>query len=173
MLATIFHLEPLSTDNLVTLVIGVLGFGATLIGLRLAFGQLVEGKEIAEQTQRVNKGQFLLQLDEAFRQFDDVHRSLMKANEPDPAWTPPGDNWTRVVLYMGLFERCKILIDYGLLDPEIFERQYGYRLRRIVATPTILEQCLNPSKVAGWTDFLALRDELMELYEARRTQLTG
>jgi hypothetical protein len=171
-LATIFHLEPLSTDNLVTLAIGVLGFGATLIGLRFAYGQLVEGKEVAEQTQQVNKGQFLLQLDEAFRQFDDVHRSLMKPSEPDPAWTPPEDNWTRVVLYMGLFERCKILIDYGLLDPEIFERQYGYRLRRIVATQTILEQCLNPSTIAGWTDFLALRDELMELYEAR-SQLTG
>jgi hypothetical protein len=171
-LSTILHLEPISTDNLVTLVIGVFGFGATLIGLRFAYGQLVESKEVAEQTQRVSKGQFLLQLDEAFRQFNDVHRSLMQPNEPDPEWHPPDDNWTRVVLYMGLFERCKILIDYGLLDPEIFERQYGYRLRRIVATPTIVEQCLNPSRIAGWADFLALRDEVVELYEARKNRQT-
>jgi hypothetical protein len=34
--------------------------------------------------------------------------------------------------YMGLFARCKVLIDSGVLDPHTFERQYGYRLRHLI-----------------------------------------
>jgi hypothetical protein len=165
---TIIHLQPLSTDNLVTILIGVFGFGGTIFGLRLAYGQLVDGKQIAEETRQTSRGQFLLQLNDAFRGFDDVHERLMQPDHINPNWEPPASNWTRVVLYMGLFERCKILIDYDLLEPEIFERQYGYRLRRIVETPAIADRYLNERASSGWTDFRDLRDEMKYLYEERR-----
>lgn len=159
--AAILGLEPLSTDNLITLAIGIGGLGLTASGLYFAYRQLVAAR-------KASQGQFLLQLWDQFRHFDEIHRSLLAEGSPEP-WKPPRDDWTSVVQYMGLFERCKVLIDCDLLDLQTFERQYGYRFRHLTSKQSIRDRFFSDSDTAdGWQEFLQIWADLDAAYSARR-----
>jgi hypothetical protein len=162
-------LQPLTTDNLVAILIAVVGFGWTIRSLALANRQLKAGQYTAEATRRTTQGQFLIALNDHFRLCEDIHRSLV-ANDPDadPPWHPPEGDWVPVVHYMGLFERCQILIESDALDLPTFERLYGYRFRHLVTKAAVRERYfLNPTDASGWSDFLELWSRLDEAYLAR------
>jgi hypothetical protein len=157
----IFSLEPVSADNVVAIVIGIVGFGGTILGLYFAYRQLVAAR-------RASQGQFLLQLADHFRHFDEIHRSLLEAERPEP-WRPPRDDWVSVVQYMGLFERCKVLVDCDVLNLSEFERQYGYRFRHLVGKQSVRDRYFADAETAeGWEDFRKIWAELDVAYEARR-----
>jgi hypothetical protein len=163
-LSALTALEPIDTGDLLT----IIGFVATLIGLFFAYRQLIAGQRTSDATRKATQVQLLLQLGDQFRHFDDIHRCLMEAIDTGTPWNPPASQRTRVVQYMGLFERCKLLIDFDVLDISIFERQYGYRLRSIVETPAIKEKYLDDvDEARGWTDFINLWRDLDTQYETR------
>lgn len=77
------------------------------------------------------------------------------------------EDWAEIERYMGLFERAKILIDDGFLDPEEFDHLYGYRVRNIRANPTIRREKLE-IRAYGWVYFLELEKILRESRDRRK-----
>jgi hypothetical protein len=105
-----------------------------------------------------------MDLQDAFVRFDGVFRSLENAGE---SWQPPEDDWVTVMKYLGLFERCQLLIEWGTLDVRSFERLYSFRLRTICNRKEVCERYFNAQAVVGWTDFLKLWDSVRKAYGER------
>jgi len=159
-MTALFNLEPLSTDNLVTIILAVVGFGGTIFGLVRASRQLRENR-------RVTQGQVLLELSDHFRHFEGIHRSLLNTKR-GADWAPPDRDWTSVVFYMGLFERCQVLLEGEALALDEFERLYGYRLRLLVKRRSVRDRYFSNAKVAsGWQDFIRIWKQLDDAYAAR------
>jgi len=107
-------------------------------------------------SRKVNRGEFLLHLDELMRHHDPIHRRL----RPGGDWSEDSGpisaaEWADVDSYMGLFERIKVLIDSKILDIKIFRRLYGYRIHNIVAND-IIRQAKLIDEAEDWSDFIAL-----------------
>jgi hypothetical protein len=102
-------------------------------------------------------GQFLLQLDEAFRHHQSVHLQLRPYGEwaENPDQRPTDKELPEAEAYMGLFERVMIMIDLGLLKADVVERLYGYRVGNIWANNRIMKVKL-VSQASGWQDFIRL-----------------
>lgn len=98
-------------------------------------------------------GQFLLQLDEAFRHHQSVHLKLRPGGgwAKDPEQRPTNTELPEVEAYMGLLERVMIMIDLGLLRADIVERLYGYRVGNIWANRRIMKTKLVLRQVVGKT----------------------
>src|SRR5688500_304610 len=82
-----------------------------VVGLLLtAAGLFFAGKQL-QASQQIARGEFLLRLDELFREHNDVHLRLRPggewAGERRGPTTPP--EWASVESYMGLFERIEVL----------------------------------------------------------------
>lgn len=160
-LGIVVDINELDTSNLLTLI----GFAGTIAGLIFAARQFAASR-------RATQGQFLLELNDHFRHFDAIYRSLYenrKRASTSPPWKPPDDDWTAVAQYMGLFERCMVLIDNGVLNISTFERLYGYRFRDLVRVETIRQRFFKDLQTAGgWSDFLKLWSKLDD-QEFKRT----
>lgn len=104
---------------------------------------------IAKQTRDTQKhalGQTLFQLDSQFREFSDIHSRLMSTIDDYGPLAYPED-FLGIWSYMGLFERCMVLIEHGLLDFKTFFAFYGYRLYSVVRNYDIRTDIeLNPEQ---------------------------
>jgi hypothetical protein len=80
-------------------------------------------------------GQFLFELDTQFRAYEKLHQQLMSVDGAD--YEPSHDEMIEVWRYVGLFERCKILLDNNTISMETFEAFYGYRLYSVVGNCAI------------------------------------
>jgi hypothetical protein len=166
----------------ITAIATALGFPVAAVALILAGRQLggqreeAEGqRRAAEGQQRASQAQFLLALDDAFRQHDPTHRKFrppqagLAQGDPDGVvglWhgarargPSTAEEWADVEAYMGLFERVNAMIDRGLLDVDMVQRLHGYRISNIVSNPRVVEQKLL-RLAGGWQDFLALARRL-------------
>jgi hypothetical protein len=113
--------------------------------------------EAQEHAENSAFGQFLLQLDEAFRRHQSVHLQLRPGGEwaKDPDQRPTDAELPDVEAYMGLLERVMIMIDLGLLKADVVERLYGYRVGNIWANNKIMKVKLART-ASGWQDFIKL-----------------
>jgi hypothetical protein len=144
---------------------------AAMIAGYFGFRSLQEAQGAALQARLVTSGQFLLQLQDAFRVHDALYRSLIEARK-HVDWLPPDEDWIAVTQYLGLFERCKILIDWQALDIPSFQRLYSYRLRDVCNRKEISAMYFETeAKAEGWTDFLDLWHEVrLEYFEQHPTR---
>lgn len=161
--------------TLVTGIVTAVGVAVAIFAGLYARKQLLTGQKIAY-------GDFLLRLDEAFRQYKAVHTKLRPGGEwslvgPDGKLREKVDgpkfpeDGPAVEGYMGLFERVQVLLEKGLIDDiDVVERLYGYRLFNIVENPNIYQKKL--VKLArGWRDFIKLWLALQEQRDkTRRTE---
>ncbi len=121
--------------------------------LKLAVAQL-------EANKRSQQAQVLLEFDRMLDRHQAVHEKLRPGGEwagVEVELTPV--DWAEIERYMGLFERAKILIDDGFLEPEDFNHLYGYRVMNICANPMIKREKLE-KRAYGWRYFIALVDLL-------------
>ena len=135
----------------------------TLVGLVLTCMGLLYTAEQIRRARNVSQAEFLLRLDEQFREHLDVHIKL----RPGGDWHKQGygpetrEDWVAVEMYMGLFERIYVLVDSKIISQEIINHLYGYRLTNIVKNDIIREGKLeNPATKSGWSDFIKLVDLL-------------
>jgi hypothetical protein len=114
----------------------IAGLGLILTGC----GLFVAAKQL-RASQRVAAGEFLLRFDQMlYEQHNEVHQLVRPggnwANQQSGPSSP--EEWIKVERYMGLFERVKTLLDYGLLELHTVESFYGYRITNIVANNKIV-----------------------------------
>lgn len=131
---------------------------AAVIGLFYAVVQLQKNARIAE-------GQFLIELTKMFAEHEDVHIKLRPAGDWRNGKANPDTvkDWTAIDNYMGLFERCEILMRQKTLDPSVFAVLFGYRLTNILSQPAIVEKKLVGGERKYWGDFIRLLDRLKKM----------
>jgi hypothetical protein len=131
---------------------------ATVLGLYFVWRQL-------RDTRRIAQGEFLLRLDEMFRYHDKVHRRLRPGGEWYLQEKGPNsvEEWADVDSYMGLFERIKVLIDNKVVELEIINTLYGYRLDNILANNKIKQEKLEKDEKDKWQKFIKLCKALNKL----------
>jgi hypothetical protein len=133
--------------------VGLLLTGA---GLLYAARQLRLGHAVA-------RTDTYLKLDELLQQHKEVYLKLYP--DPQGEWgdreSGPStvEEWCSVVIYMGLFERIKVLADLGTVDLAVIGRLYAYRIQDIVNNRVIFQKkCVEQAEY--WKDFNALRYDL-------------
>jgi hypothetical protein len=130
------------------------------VGLAFAGRQLVSARDAARETRDTTRAQFLLNLGPPFRDYFALH-TRMRDRERQGRWwkdsSAPASNcdWAELEQYMGLFERMWVLIDQGLLDLDVVDRLYAYRIGLVVRHDDIYERKL-AAQADGWKDFLCL-----------------
>jgi len=130
---------------------------ATAVGIILTgVGLIFTGMQVRD-ARRIAQGEFLLRLDELFRTHHAVHVRLRPGGEWTGSEKGPQSpaEWAEVEAYMGLFERINLLIERKIVDKEIIDRLYGYRIRNIVANDAIRQAKLVSAR-ASWRDFVNL-----------------
>jgi hypothetical protein len=111
----------------------------------------------AEGSRAAQVAGLLFEIDRALRDFDDVHAALQPGG---PGWFGPGDErrrekWIPVERYMGAFERVQAVMELGLVEAELIESLYGYRIGNLVADPVIYRYKL-VENADGWRRFIEL-----------------
>jgi hypothetical protein len=140
----------------IALVLGILFAGIGL--LMTALGLFYTARQL-RLSRFVAQAESYLHLDELLLQHKSVYLKL--SPDPEGEWgdqvTGPEtvEEWGDVVLYMGLFERIKILIDLGVLDLAVIKRLYSYRIQDIVNNKVIY-QWLCIEHAYDWQDFIEL-----------------
>lgn len=128
---------------------------AALIGglvggvVSLLISYFIASREIAAN-RKIAQAQLLLQVDEMMQQYQAVNIALRLGT-----WEEieiPDDMWPLIDGYLGLFERLNVLIDTKLVERDIAERFYQYRLANIVQNEQILEKVTDAEK-DSWRDF--------------------
>ena len=190
--AAIVDLDALGSGDIITVVSVVAAGIGVLLAVRYvkrqvdaAQGQLSAAREQLEAGQAqlwagqaqlkrqalTARGQFLLGLQERFRDHDPVHLSLRDRPGDYQWWAgdePTRTEWAAIEAYMGLFERVWMLVQQGLLEVETVDRLYGYRIRNIVKNDSIrAAQLDNPIRARDWVDFVELWRALDEAHRAR------
>lgn len=140
--------------------VAAMGTLAAVAATIFALQQLKLQREAVEDSRRVARAQFLLDLDVHLREHVTVHKNL----RPGGRWSQDegpesAEEWIAVEQYMGLFERIYVLIESGIIDMRLFARLYGYRIRNITRNPVIHREKLEIRK-EGWADFIALARRL-------------
>jgi hypothetical protein len=145
----------LSTANW-GVVVGAVAAVAAVVGFVFAGVQF-------SATKRATFSQFLLDLDDHFFRYWDVHVALMRTGK----WTHgrgPSSNeeWASVEGYMGLFERLHALLENGTVKKDYVEHFYKYRLANLWANPVIYHEKLREGSNVRteWTDFVALSEAM-------------
>jgi hypothetical protein len=137
--------------------------------LLTALGTLLGLVYIARQISDTRKhalGEFLFTLDAQFREYEDIHDALF--DQMGPEYSPSEREWKRVLRYVGLFERCQILLENQTLSIEIFDSLYGYRLYSVVGNHEIHDRIIaSPQR---HEKFIALCGTLAE-YKSRSHDL--
>lgn len=103
--------------------------------LAAAVGFVFAGVQLSA-TRRATFSQFLLDLDDHFYRYWDVHVALMR----DGKWTQgrgpvSNEELASVEGYMGLFERLYVLLNNGTVKKDYVEHFYKYRLINLWRTP--------------------------------------
>ncbi|MCU0464132.1 MAG: hypothetical protein MUF38_06145 [Anaerolineae bacterium] len=112
-------------------------------------------------------GQFLLELDNHFVRYQDIHRGLIEFEQD----YDHNANIALVWQYIGLFERCKILIDKGIIDVQTFIDFYGYRLSRLLEHDGIRENIeLNADDHFHFNKLCEMVDEASKSLKKRPSQ---
>lgn len=138
---------------------------ATILGVVIAGIGLVYAAVQIRKTARISEGQFLLELTKMFKEHDAVHIKLRPAGD----WQKGNQNphtqqdWADVDAYMGLLERCEILIQQNSLDPNVFASLFAYRVDNLLAQGAIVGKKLVGSERAHWTDFIKLAVRLKSM----------
>ena len=116
--------------------------------------------QIRQNTQ-VSRGQFWLELEKMFAAHDEVHMNL----RPGGTWSKENsgpesiEEWVKVEDYMGLFEHCEALLQKNLIDWEIFDSIFSYRLHNILSNTQIVKAKLVEER-DSWKRFLRLLRKL-------------
>jgi hypothetical protein len=163
------------TDHIIallTLIVAILGVAIAGAGIFYAIKTLragVESTDLAVKEAKKNTeiagAQFWVMIRGIFAHYDDVHAKL----RPGGIWAPNEEEseilakrgptgaaeWSRVELYMGMFEYCETLIGRALLKEEDFRNAYRYRLGNLVRNAVIVDEKLYEHK-ADWQDFWSL-----------------
>ncbi len=145
-------LNPGDNLTLVSIIVTAVGSVAAVIGIAFVWFQVRASQQIA-------KGEFLLHLAELLRAHDPAYQVLMTTTDWEPE--KAGVSALDMENYMSLFEQFKILIDYGIIDLEVFDRLYGYRIILIVVNDWIHQHHLGKNAV-GWPDFIQLAQMVAE-----------
>ena len=176
--------------NLISGLSAAVGLVLTGVGLIFAAAQVrtahrtvAQANQTAEQARGIAEGQFLLQLDDMFWRHNKVHRLL----RPGGAWSPKdsfgnpkdyeapsnSEEWADAELYMGLFERIRVLMVRGIItDKAVINKLYGYRIANIVSNLEIKQKKLI-EEASGWEDFIALAESLGRYQPSVRDRRAG
>jgi hypothetical protein len=131
-----------------------------------AAGFLFAGRQLS-LGQRAARGSFLLDIQEALRHHELVHRRL---DEDDGPYWNPGDSdrsngepltWADVEAYMGVFERIQVLIEQRSLDVETVDQLYSFRLVNLTRNGHIYRAKLE-DKAQFWSHLMTLWRNLEE-----------
>jgi hypothetical protein len=101
-------------------------------GVAVAAGGFFYAGRQLRLAQRAARGSFLLNIQEALRHHDPVHRRLDADDGPD--WNPGERSnelpleWADVEAYMGVFERVQLLVQQRSLDLDTVDQLYSFRL---------------------------------------------
>jgi hypothetical protein len=127
----------------------------------------------AEGAKAAAAGGLLFEIDRALAAFDDVHTALRPGG---PGWfgggmgtRPSRERWVPVERYMGTFERIHALVEAGLLDIELVEELYGYRVSNLVRDDNVYRNKL-VANANGWRRFIQLWSDLDEASKRRKKQ---
>lgn len=126
---------------LIGILVTGLGSMAGLIGIIFVWNQVRASRRIAQ-------GEFILRLGQLLAEHESASRLLV-----DGQWKPDtGDKndpaMIDMVRYMEMFDQMKVLIDYQMIEPRIFQRLFGYRLYFIVIEGMLDKYCLRMYN--GW-----------------------
>jgi hypothetical protein len=135
----------------------------TIIGVSVAAVALVIAAVQSRMSRAIARGDFLLRLDETKREHDDIHQQLQSGAWTTGKPTPAGDERGRLLRYLGLFERIKVLIDSSVVDGATIDKFYGYCLNLILWNEGAHD--LARSNPDGWKDYLALQEAIDRLHE--------
>ncbi|MGB8644833.1 MAG: hypothetical protein WCF84_06320 [Anaerolineae bacterium] len=150
-----------------------LGSIATAIGIFVAVIAILYARGQLEESKNVAQADFLLRLDDVFQQHSKTHMLLRPGG--DWAGGPSGpkntSEWGLVESYMGLFEFIQILIENHMVQFDIIDRRYGYRVANIDNNPIIHEEKL-VKRAKDWQDFIKLRDRVAARHPGWFTNLS-
>jgi hypothetical protein len=99
----------------------------------------------------------MLEIERMLATHDRVHLRL----RPGGDWCGTGigpttlEERAQVEDYMGLFEHCELLIRSGVINSQMFENLFKYRIENLVANPVIVREKLILEK-DYWIDFIQL-----------------
>jgi hypothetical protein len=142
---------------------------ATVTGLVLtALGLIYTGYQISE-SKKVARGEFLLHLDEMFKQHYQTHIRFRPGGDWGDGKTGPTNNleeWVAVEQYMGLFERINVLVEDNIIDIDTIDRLYGYRVINILGNEIIQKTKLERES-QYWQDFIKLGNKIKNVRRNR------
>ena len=128
-----------------SLIVAILGFGIAIWKINLS-------RKNAEANT-------WLKLEDSFRVHNEVYFKLRPANrdlyEPDTS-----EEWGKIDDYLGLFELCNIMIRNKQISFKIFDSQYSYRVRNIIANKTIVSKKFLGNEKSDWKEFIELVNRL-------------
>jgi hypothetical protein len=104
------------------------------------------------------KGQFLLALDERLEKSTELTMRLFN----DQNFAPSGQEWGEVWLLMNTYERVNIMIEDKILELDIVERAYGFRVVALIQNDAIYLRIMEMG--AEWEDFISLCKKLAKYY---------
>jgi hypothetical protein len=134
--------------SLIGILVTAVGSTAGLVGIIFVWLQV-------RASRRVAQGEFILRLGQLLAEHEPASRLLI-----DNQWKPEtGDKndvaMIEMVRYMEMFDQMKVLIDYHMIEPRVFQRLFGYRLYFIVMNDYIYQEQLLKS-AQWWPDTIAL-----------------
>lgn len=138
---------------------------ATIFGAVLAAAGVFYAGVQLHASALIAKGQFLLELTKMFAEHDPIHVKLRPGGEWRGGQANPSgpDDWAAIDAYLGLFERCEVLIRQKSLDPIEFSNLFGYRLDNILSQPAITGKKFIGGERQYWANLIALLDRMQLL----------
>ncbi len=100
-----------------------------------------------------------------FKEHDAVHIKLRPAGDWQKGDQDPStlDDWAAVDAYMGLLERCEVLMRQKSLNPEVFASMFAYRVDNLLAQEAIVGGKLVGDECTHWADFIKLAKRLRDM----------
>lgn len=102
------------------------------------------------------KGNALLEMDKQFKESEEIYLELTENKFIESDYKNNYSLWR----LLGTFERCKIMIDYGLLSIEDFDNFYGYKIYALLNKSHVILVLVHSHKRSKV--FIALCEQLME-----------
>lgn len=138
-------MTPSETLTLDGILVTAIGSVAAVVGIVFVWLQV-------RASRRVAQGEFILRLGELLNRYEATSRALVQKQ-----WKPDDDGISLVdmVRYMEVFDQMKILIDYKMIEPAIFQRLFGYRLYFVVMNDYLYQTQL-VENAQWWPDTIAL-----------------
>jgi len=138
--------------------VSVLADWAAVVGVPLALIALLYTTLQLRNRVRVDRATFQLELERMIQTHDTVHTKLRPGGEWSSQDSGPDtkEEWAKVEEYMGFFEHSELLIRAGVLQEEVFEVIFGYRLDNILHNRLIVIEKLIGRRRKYWELFIAL-----------------